>query len=459
LEGVCRKDGGGGMRDGLLGASAGFGLAADQPTAILHAHDEPYQAVEKYVCTLSAQGYSHIQIAPAQKSHPGPIAAPMDWSVRYQPVDYRVIEGRGNRAQLRSLIARAHSCGIKVIADVVFNHMANMEEYKDLKFPTFGPSDFHGRCSINYANGKVQDEHECWLGQDMGLPDLIQNPRVVRIQNAHLQTLIDLGVDGFRFDAAKHMEPAVVRQYVDYVNQATKGAAWNYLEVIVYGDTKAEEYMPIAAITDFDLCDSMRRAFDEGGDLRSLRLPYGLSDPRSVTFAINHDTDPEINPGSPTCKYRDRGDSALATAYVLARESGTPLILGKDNLTIAYLPTGVRFRQIMAQRQREGKNVNETVLAAIDSPTLLLMERGAEGFFLANKAAGKADLPSLDLTLSSLEGCYVELRNGFSVAIERRSDGRKYVSRWGTGHRGGVEVQGRDALFFVREPFEHCAGG
>ncbi|MEB3255518.1 MAG: alpha-amylase family glycosyl hydrolase [Synechococcaceae cyanobacterium] len=414
-----------------LCASTGLVVAADQPVAILHAHDEAYQAVANYVCTLPAQGYSHIQIAPAQQSHPGPIAPPMGWSARYQPIDYRVIDGRGSETELKSLTSKAHSCGMKVIADVVFNHMATMEAYKNLRFPTFGPSDFHLRCRIDYTNGKTADERECWLGQGMDLPDLIQNDHAMEIQKAHLQKLFDLGIDGFRFDAAKHMEPATIKQYIDFINKATKGAAWNYLEVIVYGDTTTDQYTPVAAITDFTPCDSMRQAFEGSGDHRSLRVPIGLSDPRSVTFGINHDTDPEINPGSPSCKYGHRGDGVLATANVLARESGTPLILGKNNLTIAYVPTGVRFRQIMAQRQREAKNVRENVLAAIDSLTLLLMERG----------------------------CYRELRNGFSVAIERRSDGKKSVTRWGTSRRGGVEVQGRDALFFEREPLAHCAGG
>jgi alpha-amylase len=86
------------------------------------------------------------------------------------------------------------------------------------------------------------------------------------------------------------------------------------------------------------------------------------------------------------------------------------------------------------------------------------MERGSEGFFVANKALEEFDIPALDLTLTNLEGCYRELRNGFTVAIERRGS-RKFVTRWGTWNRGGMEVQGRDALFFVREPFSQCRPG
>ena len=101
----------------LLGSAA---IAVDQPTAIFHAHDESYKDVTAYVCRIATQGYTHIQIAPPQKSNEGP-----EWWNRYQPVDYLTIEGRGTAADLKALTAKAHSCGVKVIADVVFNHMSS----------------------------------------------------------------------------------------------------------------------------------------------------------------------------------------------------------------------------------------------------------------------------------------------------------------------------------------------
>jgi len=90
------------------------GPVSAQPTAILHAHNEPYRQVASYVCQVGAQGYSHVQIAPAQRSSPGP-----EWWRRYQPLDHTVIEGRGSAADLRALTRQAHRCGVKVIADLV----------------------------------------------------------------------------------------------------------------------------------------------------------------------------------------------------------------------------------------------------------------------------------------------------------------------------------------------------
>lgn len=427
---------------------ASVGCAAEQPVAIFHAFNERFTDVEKYVCSVGKQGYSHIQVAPAQKSNPAG-----DWWARYQPVDYSVIEGRGTARELVRLIRTAHRCNVKVIADVVFNHMANMPQFNNLNFPQFVPDDFHRACDINYNDGNTQSEIDCWLG---GLPDLDQSRKKVRdIHEAHLNTLLKLGIDGFRFDAAKHMQPEIVKSYIDYIDRQSKGRTWNYLEVIQDSDTKADRYQWISAQTDFPLYNSMKRAFTFGGDLRSLRVPEAVNDSRSVVFGQNHDTIRALNT-SAINPYDDPTDSYLATAYVLARESGTPLILAQDNLAVPYIKTGVAFRKAMRQRGAEAKNVRENVLAVVDKPTVLVMERGAEGFFVVNKGAEKFDVPALDLTLSNIEGCYKELRNNFTVAVERREGYKKYVTRWGSWQRGGMEVQPRDALYFVRDSWDKC---
>ena len=446
-------------------------FAAEQPVTIFHAFNQKYSEVDDFVCTLANQGYSHIQISPAQQSNPNnvnsnPNALVNLWAGRYQPVSYRVIDGLGSEQVLKTLTDKAHSCKIKVIADVVFNHMASMNQYSSLtNFPDFpdpsardvrknGSTYFHKQCDINYNDGNRYTEINCWLGG--ALPDLNQdNSTVKQVQKAHLQKLLDLGIDGFRFDAAKHMSPEAVQEYISYINQASNNQAWNYLEVIEDNDTSATNYNFIAAVEDFVLYSSMKNAFTFDGDLRSLRVPVAVNDSRSVVFGRNHDQIKRLN-GDALDAYNDETDSYLATAYVLARQEGTPLIFGPDNL-VPYIPAGVKFRQIMHERVNQGRNVKDNVLQVIDSPTVLMMERGSEGFFVVNKGLDKFDVPAMDLTLTNLEGCYKEIRNNFTVAIERKDNNKKFVTRWGTWNRGGMEVQGRDALYFIREPFNQCA--
>lgn len=445
-------------------------FAGEQPIAIFHAFNQNYNDVEAFVCELAGQGYSHVQISPAQQSNPGPgIPNPgNEWWKRYQPFDYGVFEGLGSADDLESLTNKAHGCDVKVIADVVFNHMANLDggdEFEDVtKYPDLSPDDFNiisgnnpgqrncGLIEPDYRDGNRNKEINCWLGSS--LPDLKHTDNVKNIQKAHLKKLLDLGVDGFRFDAAKHIANDVVGEYMNFINQESGGQAWNYLEVIEDNDTKAEDYSGIAAVTDFRLYRSLKGFFasESNGDLRSLPAT-AVSDNRSVTFGTNHDTIKELN-DSAIDPYGDNADSYLATAYVLAREDGTPLIFNEDNLKVAYIKFGVKFHQIMDRRKKEGKNVKENILKVTNSPNIAFMERGAEGLFVENKG-GEFDIPTLDLTLSNLEGCYRELRNDFTVAIEQR-DGKKFVTRWGTRDRGGMKIQGRDALYFIREPFSQC---
>ena len=119
----------------LPGVARAAPAPAAQPVAIFHAFDQNFGDVAGFVCELGAEGYSHVQLSPAQKSNPTD-----QWWGRYQPVDYAVIAGRGSEADLKALVSKAHGCGVKVIADVVFNHMADMPEFASHNFPGIGPA-------------------------------------------------------------------------------------------------------------------------------------------------------------------------------------------------------------------------------------------------------------------------------------------------------------------------------
>src|SRR5512133_1778716 len=152
----------------------------EQPVAIFHAFDQRFSDVEGFVCLLADQGYSHVQISPTQKSNPAD-----RWWARYQPVDYAIIEGLGSERDLGRLVTKAHGCKVKVIADVVLNHMANRPEYASLTFPGgITRAAFPPKCVTIYDDGNRDTEVRCWLGD---LPDLDHaRPEVVALQKKHL---------------------------------------------------------------------------------------------------------------------------------------------------------------------------------------------------------------------------------------------------------------------------------
>jgi len=420
----------------LAGGVAGAGpdpAAAEPPTAIVHAFNEPFRAVTAEVCRFARDGYSHVLITPAQVSSPGP-----EWWRRYQPVDLGRIGGRGSAADLRALTRRAHGCGLRVIADVVINHMSSHPAYRSLRFPGLGPADVHPRCAIDYNDGNTVSERRCWLNGD--LPDLDPSrPAVARLQRAQLRQLLGLGVDGFRFDAAKHMEPSDLGSLVAHVQRLSGGRSWILLEVIDDHDTRPEMYTAIAPVTDYILCDTLRGAFAYDGQLSSLRLPRAIPDRRSVTFGLSHDSDPAINPGFGRCQPSDRHDGVLATAYVLARTDGTPLVLAADHRRSALLQAGARFRASLRARARAGADTREWVPAIGDPRNLLLMERGREGFFVVNKAATPLRITAAELAGGQLRGRYRNLRGGETLVIGGRN------SR-------DLTVPARDGIYFLRDP-------
>lgn len=131
-------------------------------------------------------------------------------------------------------------------------------------------------------------------------------------------------------------------------------------------------------------------------DCSDLRLQAGgrstcvstntLGATRRVTFGSNHQTRNQLGQGATNqfalkpCDKIGPQYCALADAYVLAREEGIPLVLAEDNL-FPLVQAGVKFRRVVMERRRRGQTTRESLLRVIDSPNVLMMERGGEGFF------------------------------------------------------------------------------
>src|SRR6185369_16344546 len=78
---------------------------------------------------------------------------------------------------------------------------------------------FHGNCNIQDADYNSPAGRNnvlfCRLG---GLPDLASESSYVQGQVInYLNTLLDMGVDGFRIDAAKHQQPSALQSIFNTV--------------------------------------------------------------------------------------------------------------------------------------------------------------------------------------------------------------------------------------------------
>jgi alpha-amylase len=421
---------------------------------IYQAFDETFEALRMKLPKLKSFGYTYIQISPPQKSLNRP-----EWWARYQPVDLRVIEGPlGNEEELSRLIEDAHSQGVKVLVDVVLNHMADDPvQQSGLRYPEFGPQDFHypdqRPCILNYLDRfQVTQYWLCDESRQRGLPDLDTSSNYVReVHKRYIEKLIDLGADGFRFDAMKHIEAP----YWQFMTQIVKGKYY-YGEVIGESFGESYEYTPYMPITDFHLLRALLGAFSLNGDLRSLTDPEGsgqaLPADKAVVFARNHDT--AMHRGF--FNFGDYQDAMLANAYILARGRGVPSIY-RDDWEVPSVRGGVLFHKAMRGTPTRVRQVNEVCENEYQcSPrTTLFIERGSEGFAMINSANSWVDTPTAKAP-GLAPGCYKDLVYGVQMSVGQKSDGQKWITTWAKQGRQGLHIGPRSALMFVKSAEKDC---
>ncbi len=325
---------------------------------ILHAFNWHYKTIKDRADEIVNIGYKMVLVAP-------PLHTDGDqWWARYQPQDYRVIDGPlGNKEDFKAMIDELSNKGVVVYADIVLNHMAN-ESWKrnDLNYPgsevlndyknfrdyfekqklfgnlddnLFGPNDFHPeKCIMDYKKvDDVQKNRLCSSQGDRGLPDLKPNDWVVEQQKTYLGKVKDLGVKGFRVDAAKHM----TNSHINEVFTADiKSGMHIFGEVITWGAKGDDEYekflKPYLKDTghgayDFPLFHTIKSAFQIKGTMSTfvdpLAFELSLEPSRAITFVITHDIP---NNDMFRSNILDPQDEHMAYAYVLGRDGGVPLV-------------------------------------------------------------------------------------------------------------------------------------
>ena len=297
---------------------------------------------------LGPKGFTAVQISPPTEH--AWIAtgdgAPYPWWMRYQPVSYSLDRSRsGTRAEFADMVSRCRAAGVSIYVDAVINHMANgagtttsagEHPWGGKRYPgvPYNVGDFHATCSISsyYSTTNVQ---RCEL---VGLPDLDTGSDYVRGKLAdYLVDLTDLGVRGFRIDAAKHISPADLGAIVGAVEARAQARPFWFLEVI---GSPGEAVQPgdysaisdsLATITEFQYGAALFRSFASGGTLASLRTfgepPSLLPSSRAVAFTDNHDKQRGHAGGGNYLTYHDGVTYELANVFMLAWPYGYPALM------------------------------------------------------------------------------------------------------------------------------------
>lgn len=195
-------------------------------------------------------------------------------------------------------------------------------------------TNFHPPCPLIDFND-IYQVRNCEL---VGLHDLNQSVELTRdkIVN-YLNNLIDLGVAGFRVDAAKHQWPEdlkIMYNRLKYLNTSFGFDAGSdpfiYQEVFDMGNEAVSKFEYVfASVTEFRYAIEVSRSFTGGDDLKWLS-GFGvqwslLPSEVAVVFIDNHDTQRTADNGILT--YKIRKNYIMAQVFSLAHPYGVKRIM------------------------------------------------------------------------------------------------------------------------------------
>lgn len=332
----------------LFGATA-LGHAQTTPrTAFVQLFEWRWTDVARECEThLGPKGFAAVQVSPPTEHNwiASGDGAPFPWWMRYQTVSYNLDRSRsGTRAEFQDMVNRCNAVGVGIYADAVINHMSGGSggtssagrSWSHHNYPgLYGSADFHSPvCSVTNYND-ANNVQNCELS---GLQDLNTGSAYVRGKIAdYLVGLANMGVKGFRVDAAKHMHPSDLGAIIDNVNSRVTPQPFWFLEVIgAAGEAvQPSQYFSLsggqATITEFAYGPQLHGKFAGGGklaDLKTFGESWGLmGSSKAVAFTDNHDKQRGHGGGGNYLTYHNGPTYDLANVFMLAWPYGYPVVM------------------------------------------------------------------------------------------------------------------------------------
>jgi alpha-amylase len=237
------------------------------------------------------------------------------------------------------MVQRCADAGVDIYADTLTNHMASVgsgegvagSAYTEYNYPVpYEFDDFH-HCG-RYDDDIIRDYQDLWEIQNCMLGTLADldtaNPSVQSKIAGYLNDLLDLGVAGFRMDAAKHMSYEDIHDILQIVD----GDPLVFQEVIDRGGEAidANDYLGNGSVTEFKFPMVMVEAFEKG-DLASLNgfdsQPGWLPADQAIIFVDNHDLQRGHAGPAEIMNYKDGARYDIAVAFMLAYPYGYPMVM------------------------------------------------------------------------------------------------------------------------------------
>ena len=330
---------------------------------ILHAFDWSFSQIEDNIPAIAEAGYKIVQTSPVQQ----PKSGGASWWSLYQPISFSIATSSplGTKEDLESLCETAESYGVDIICDIVFNHMANINEDSlesdgtpkvSPDVAVYEPYIYEHRNDVGtsatfHHNPNATGSGAVTQVYSYGkLPDLnTANPYVQERSLNLLKECIDVGVDGFRFDAAKHIEtpddpqyssdfwPNVLGEAEDYYFAQTGKDLFAYGEILndPDGNRSIDLYTPHMKVTDNSYISLVASGSSKKDAVTVLSATYGknTTPDNLIAWVESHDT--YIDATSHSGELR----TAQRWAVMASRKDLSPLFFARpnDNLEVGTM--------------------------------------------------------------------------------------------------------------------------
>ncbi len=425
----------------------GYNLPAEVNDGnILHAFNWKLKEVTQYAQEIAEAGYTAVQVSPIQctKDTTNDGAYANDWWCFYQPTDMAIGNELGNEADLREMCATLEKYGIKVVVDIVANHVQNSTNKteaanvnKTLKSFLRKPS---GTQNVPYNDATRAGQTQTDLNSQ--LPDLdTSNKDYQNYLINYLNTLADCGVDGFRFDAAKHIEtPEDGSVASDFWPTVTGAIREKNPEAFIYGEILGlNGLLPVTAYTKYmGVTDSAYGGIVRAAikNKRAASLPnygfVGSEDKDNVLWLESHDTFTTNPADSASSNKLTIPQQIVGWAVVGARKDAPALYLVRtecEELDVNPSLVSIKYDALIGapgaadtwknpavkavnQFKNEFVGQSETIYT---SGSLFFVQRGTTGMVISNLAATST---SVSQACSMADGTYIDQVSGntFKVA-------------------------------------------
>ena len=439
--------------------ASSYGLADNvKEGAILHAWCWSFNTIKENLKDIAEAGFTTVQTSPANQCLVGDNGGMSIWSengqgkweYHYQPTDWKIGNYQlGTREEFKSMCEEADKYGIKIIVDVLPNHTTpQLDKVSQSLKDAAGGQDklYHGE-GFNSIS-QWENRYYCTNGAVLGLPDVnTENPGFQKYYLNYLNDLIDCGVDGFRYDTAKHIglpdDPqdektkqygwknnfwpvAIGNESVDGVSLHNKDKMFIYGEVLQSSGSRDDAYGKIINLTASGYGYTLRGAIGSKdfstGRISDWGNAAGAS--KLVTWVESHDT--YCNNGESV--WLSDWDIRMCWAIIAARKDGTPLFYsrpdgstnnlggrwgnnkigakGNDQFKDPEVAAVNKFRNAMVGEGECLRNPN-------GDSKILQIDRGTKGTVIINLGGAT----SIDSETSMANGAYTDQVSGRSFTV------------------------------------------